>query len=144
MGSPEVLHVASPSEMPGMRDAQGTDRSSQELFCHKSRTNPESLREGWKRRRRQPRAPPDQVIGSTPAVPTVLKHFTQSSTNARGSYIYLLKDRFVIVDIINFHNNLGSTCERMGPSRGIIISSCDIQNIFCPLQLRKWACTKSN
>lgn len=127
---------------------QGTDRSSQELFWHKSRKNCESLRGEWRRRRRQDpegsRAPLDQLICCTPAVPTVLKHFYTVRTNDRGLYIYLLKDRFVIVDIINFHYNLGSTCERMGPSRGIIISSCDIQNIFCPLQLRKWACTKSN
>lgn len=74
--------------------AQGTDRSSQELFCHKSRTNPESLREGWKRRRRQDskregsRAPPEQLICYTSAVPTALKHLLHSPVPMTEAHIF--------------------------------------------------------
>lgn len=148
---PEVIHSTSSSKMPEMRSGSRKRQCSQELFCHK-RTNPVNLRRGMEKMEetaasglRETKA--DHFLNSSSAASlavTTLKHLPRIYPNDRASYIYLLKDRFVIVDIIDFHNNLGSTCQRMGPSRGIIISSCDTKYIFCPLQLRKRTCTKSN
>lgn len=148
VASPKGFHLASPSECQRGGVVQGTDRSSQSCSATRAEQTLKTLGRDGKEGEDRTQREAEQLLTSSPAAHLQCQQcqniFTQCSTNDRGSGIYLLKDRFVIVDIINFHNNLGSTCERVGPSRGIIISSCDIQDIFCPLQLRKWACTESN
>lgn len=140
-------------KMPETRCWSGKRECSQELLCHKRRTNPVSLRRGMEKMAKTGASGLKERWKQTTSWIAHLLHHLQwqhslkhlpHSLTQMASYIYLLKDRFVIVDIINFHNNLGSTCKRMGPSRGIIISSCDVKYIVCPLQLRKRTWTKSN
>lgn len=67
----------------------------------------------------------------------------QSQTDIRTvtmrTEAYLLKDRFVVVDVVHADDDLGGGREGLGAARGVVIGRCDVQDVLYPLESGRWA-----
>lgn len=57
---------------------------------------------------------------------------------------YLFKDRLVVVHIVHSYYNLRCGGQCLRPTRGVVISGCNIKDIFHTLQARGWTGAQSD
>lgn len=53
-------------------------------------------------------------------------------------FSHLLKDRLVVVDVIDSHDDLGGAAERVWSSRRVVIGGGNIENVLGPSEPRRW------